>query len=105
MQDKINVLIQIRPGLGRWYRDACVQGRFHQILTLAGALKWYRQGTIAARGHSPRRLSVALPAIDHPPWVFFFYRDRLEALSELIRPSRRKPKCDRTATNRHVNVT
>jgi hypothetical protein len=31
----------------------------------------------------------------------FFYRDRLEALPGLIRPPRRKPKCDRTATRRH----
>jgi hypothetical protein len=30
----------------------------------------------------------------------FFYRDRLEALARLIRPPRRKPKCDRTATER-----
>jgi hypothetical protein len=32
----------------------------------------------------------------------FFYRDRLEALPGLIRPPRRKPKCDRTATGRHL---
>ena len=32
----------------------------------------------------------------------FFYRDRLEALAGLIRPSRRKPKCDHTATRCHL---
>ena len=30
------------------------------------------------------------------------YRDRLEALPGLFRRSRRKPKCDRTATGRHL---
>jgi hypothetical protein len=35
-------------------------------------------------------------------YSLFFYRDRLEALAGLIRPSRRKLKCDRTATRRHL---
>ena len=39
---------------------------------------------------------------NHAIFDLFFYRDRLEALPGLIRPSRRKPKCDRTSTG-HLN--
>ena len=37
-----------------------------------------------------------------PPFIILLPRIRLEALSGLFRPPRHKPKCDRTATGRHL---
>jgi hypothetical protein len=53
-------------------------------------------------GEAPPRTGMGGPNSVEAHHPLFFYRDRLEALSGLLRPSRRKPKCDRTATRRHL---
>jgi hypothetical protein len=63
----------------------------------------HKHSILEFRGGRNSLINSQLP-VDYP-WIrpniqLFFYRDRLEALAGLIRPPRRKPKCDRTATGR-----
>ena len=47
--------------------------------------------------------SFTQPGTGSPP-PFILLPGRLEALAGLFRPSRRKPKCDRTTTRRHLLI-